>query len=365
MTGHSLLPEFLLALLDGSEFATALRRGGKPARVRLPDDPAARRMLVDAHISGSPMTLTFCAEHSGSWQEKVPQVILAGYCPASDGKCRWTGIDLDATDHGTRGLIDPAHAARVITERADNAGLKSGLVVARSRRGQGRHVLLVPPNPINLNDAAIAIASVVASAFRIATRDVQEGAGSHAFMTANGVIAQPGDAGAVEIIPRSTRQPNYGWSLTLPGAGAFANHGGGVIVDPYEDEPVTLHAVPRCDPVAWESLIREARAVLPSPLQTPEHRRRCRNSRQGSPSVDRFERIDSRTRVFLDGNAEQGARNDSAFAASANLLGCGADRQEAEALILAGAAKCGLPEHEARAAFQSAAATIKRRAVVT
>lgn len=361
MTDASVTVALLLALLDGATFANAIRRSGKPSPVRLPDDSEARSALVGAHLRGAPSPLTFHAEGREPWREQVDAVVLAAFCPAADGRCRWMGIDLDAADHGERGLADPVHAMRALAERASAAGLAAGLLVARSRGGRGRHVFLMLPEPIALADAVIGVAALAAAAFNVAASDVTEYDAQHAFRRVNGAIARPGEAGAVELLPRSTVKPLYGWPLALPGAGAFATHGGGVIVDPFEDRPIHHECVPRCDAHAWSRFIDEARATLSKRNVTAVphlSKRPVDNTPRPRSPIDR---IDARTRAFLDGHIAQGARNVSAFAASANLLGCGIDQREAERLIVAGAAACGLPEREARAAFTSAAGALTRK----
>lgn len=352
--------ELLLALLDGATFANAIRRNGRPCRIRLPIDEGSRRALVGAHIRGAASTLTFHAEGRDTWPEPVDAVALAAFCPAPDGRCRWIGIDVDAADHGEGGLADPVHATRTIAERAASAGLLSGLLVARSRRGRGRHVFLILPEPVTLNDAVIGVAALAATAFRIAASDVRVYGAVHAFRCADGAIARAGEAGAVELVPRSTERPRHGWTLALPGAGVYAAHGGGVIVDPFEDRPIRHENVPRCDRGAWSRFIQEARARLSrrkTPAACPRVRRIDSTGRPRQP----IDRIDARTRAFLDGRTPEGARNTSAFAASANLLGCGIDEREAERLILDGAAACGLSERETRATFSSALGALMRK----
>jgi hypothetical protein len=361
VTDDRVATPLLLALLDGTTFANAVRRSGKPSRVRLPDDSEARSALVGAHLRGAPSTLTFHAEGREPWREQVDAVALAAFCPAADGRCRWMGIDLDAADHGERGLVDPVNAVRALAERADAAGLAAGLLVARSRRGRGRHVFLVLPEPVALADAVIGVATLAAAAFKIAASDVTEYDAQHAFRRVNGAIARPGDAGAVELFPRSTVKPLYGWPLALPGGGAFTTHGGGVIVDPFEDRPICHECVPRCDHEPWSRFIEEARATLSkrNVTEVPQFMKRPANDtdRPRCP----IDRLDARTRAFLDGCTPQGARNMSAFAASANLLGCGINPREAERLIVAGAVACGLPQREALDAFKSAVGALTRK----
>jgi len=361
MTGQPIAIDLLLALLDGTTSANAIRNSGKPCRIALPTDPDARRALVDLHLRGEPSALTFRASGHKPWQEHVDAVSLAALCPGEDGLCRWIGIDLDAADHGASGLADPVHATRALAERADVAGLSTGLLVARSRGGQGRHVFLILPEPIALDDAVIGVAAIAAAAFKVAMSDVVEYGAPHAFRCANGSIARPGDAGAVELLPRSTAKPPFGWALALPGAGAFATHGGGVIVDPFDNKPIQLDRVPRCDGQAWQLLVSETREKLTNRKTSPgpRHRNRPANDTHGLGRP--IDRIDARTRAFLDGLVSEGSRNNCAFAASANLVGCGIDPKEAMALILAGAASCSLPEPEARAAFASAMNVIVRR----
>ena len=361
MTDASVTVAVLRALLDGATFANATRRNGKPCRIRLPDDPESRTAIVDAHLGGAPAMLTFCADGHEPWKEHVDAVALAALCPGVDGRCRWVGIDLDAADHGERGLIDPVHATRTIAERAADAGLMSGLFVARSRRGRGRHVFLILPEPVALADAVIGVAALVAAAFKVAASDVTEYGGQHAFRRSDGSIARPGDAGAVELLPRSTMRPPHGWALALPGASAYASHGGGVIVDPFSDQPIHLECVPRCDHVAWSRFIEEARATLSKRNATEAPRSLKRPANCKDKPRRPIDNIDARTRAFLDGCTPQGARNMSAFAASANLLGCGMEEHEAERLILTGAAACGLSERETRTAFSSAVGAITRK----
>jgi len=350
----------LLALVEGATFATALRRSGKPARLRLPDDFEARTALILAHLRGGPATLTFHAEGHHSWREDVDAVALAAYCPTDDGRCPWLAIDLDGADHGGGGLIDPSRATRAIAERAGEAGLASGLLVARSRGGLGRHVFLILPGPIPLPETVIGIAALAAAAFKVAASDVAVAGPLHAFQCVGGAIARLGDPGAVELLPRSTMKPHYGWALALPAAGAFSRQGGGVIVDPFSDQPVQLDVVPGCDPMAWSRFVLEAKAsLLRFGLRRSTNRGRYRPPGTGFHHFS-LDRVDSRTREFLEGRVSQGARNDFAFAAAASLLGCGVDRQEVENLILHGAERCGLSSREALSCVRSALRTRRR-----
>ena len=76
----------LLALLDSATFANAMRRNGRPCRIRLPDDLESRTAIVDAHLRGAPSTLTFHANGHTPWREQVDAVALAAFCPAADGR---------------------------------------------------------------------------------------------------------------------------------------------------------------------------------------------------------------------------------------------------------------------------------------
>lgn len=361
IAANAVIVDLLLAMLECSVFVNALRRNGKPCRIPLPEEAGACRSLVDAHLYGKPMTLTFLAEGREPWTERVDAVVLAAYCPRADGLCQYLVIDLDAADHGSSGLADPVHAARVIAERADNAGLSSGLLVVRSRRGRGRHVFLVPSAPVPLEEAVLVIAALAASAWLVAARDVVDYESQHAFRQVDGGVAKPGDAGSFELIPRSSGQPQYGWPITLPAAGAFAHCGGGVIVDPFTDNPFGLHEVPRCDPEAWSRFVVDARNQRA--MHTLLHQRSdpVRPKMALHHDRDHFERIDWRTRDFLEGRVPEGSRNNAAFAASANLLGCGVSERETRRLVLAGARACGLPEREALASLKSAVASIQRK----
>jgi len=173
----------------------------------------------------------------------------------------------------------------------------------------------------------------------------------HAFACADGTIAQPGKSGACELTPPSTDRPPRGWSMACPAAGALASMGGGIIIDPFDDRPVVLTAVPRCDPAAWVTLLREARAKLSrrAPVAR-QHRARAFTA----PARDPLGNLDPRTRDLLSGRASEGERNKTAFAAACDLLGRGISPKETERLVLWGATQCGLPEREARAAIKSA-----------
>ncbi len=338
----------LLALLDGATFANAVRRNGKPCRIHLPVDLESRTALVGAHLRGAPSTLTFHADGLKPWREQVNAVALAAFCPAVDGQCRWVGIDLDGADHGAIGLVDPMHAARTIAERAADAGLMSGLLVARSRRGRGRHVFLMLPEPAMLADAVIGVAALAAAAFKVAAFDVAEHGAQHAFRRANGAIAHPGDVGAIEFLPHSTVKPPHGWALALPGAGAFTADGGGVILDPFKDQPIQHRCVPRCDGQAWRCFVTEGRHALDR-IKRQQGRRHPRYTDQPRP-----QRLHPLTDEFLAGRTPTGRRNTAAFAAACNLLGNGLPLHEVERQILQGARGCELPEREAHSALQSA-----------
>lgn len=354
MTDARVATPLLLALLNGATFANATRRSGKPCRIRLPDDPESRRALVDAHLCGAPSTLTFHANGHTPWREQVDAVALAAFCPAADGRCRWVGIDLDAADHGATGLVDPMYVARTIAERAANAGLMTGLLIARSRRGRGRHVFMLLPEPVALADAVIGVAALAAAAFKVAASDVAEYGARHAFRCAKSAIARPGDAGAVELLPRSTVRPPHGWALALPGAGAFAAHGGGVIVDAFEDQPIHHECVPRCDGQAWRCFVTENRHAL----DRIQRRHGWRHPRCTDPP--RPQRLHPLTAEFLVGQTPTGRRNTAAFAAACNLLGNGLPLHEVECQILHGARGCELPEREAHSAIQSALRAVEQ-----
>jgi hypothetical protein len=341
-----MIRDAVLAILDGATHANTTMPWGRFGPILLPDDPAERAALVDAHLAGGPADVLYSPAGSLPEAKRIDRLALAAFTPGADGLCRWLGLDLDATDHGPGGLADPLHAARCLAERADNAGLGSGLLAARSRGRRGIHIFLLLPAPAPLADAVLGVAALAASAFKVAAADVADGA-PHAFRRADGAIAQPGQPGGVELLPRSTARPAIGWPLALPTPDK--------IIDPLSGQPVTLAAVPRCDAGSWQRFIDAARAMLPKPAPRPLPPEP--HYHDGDP----LERIDSRTRVFLDGGTPTGTRNIAAFAAACNLLGVGVLDTQAERLILDGAARCGLPEHEARAAFASAVGAIRQR----
>lgn len=354
VNAEAIAVRILLTLLGGSTFCNAIRRNGKPCRIQLPDDPKARSELVRAHVSGEPSILEFHAEGSSPWMERVDAVDLAALCPDTSGRCRWLGIDLDASDHGDGGLVDPVHAMRCLAERADMFGLAGGLLAARSRRGQGRHVLLVLSEPISLPDAVIGVAVLAAAGLKIAASDAMEHGGPQAFRVANGLSARPGNAGAVELLPRSTARPPYGWALALPGAGAQRSHGGGIIVDPFDDTPIIHDCVPNCDPIAWRVFVTEYRHFLSRIDRGSSRPHQYRAERSGSHQLHPL------TLEYLAGQTPTGRRNTSAFAAACNLLGHGLPLHEVERQILHGARRCELPEREARSAVKSALRTVEQ-----
>jgi hypothetical protein len=241
-------------MLDGSSRANAVMPWGKPGPIRLPDDPDERARLVHAHLEGAPADVLYSPRGRPVERLHIRQLVLAAFCPDAGGAVHWLGFDLDGPDHGDSGLADPPHAARCIAERAEAAGLLSGLLVARSPGGRGRHVFVIVPAPLSLADAVIGVAALLADAFKLAAADVADNGAPHAFRRADGSIARPGDAGAVELIPRSARKPERGWSLTLPTLDC--------IVDPFGGQPTRLTSAPRCNAEGWRSFVCEARARL-------------------------------------------------------------------------------------------------------
>lgn len=358
MTSKSLVPRLLLTMLAGSKFANIVRMNGRPCRIQLPSAQNELDTLIRAHISGKPATLTFVAGGYRNWKEEVDAVALFAFCPRVDHRCGWMGIDLDAADHGLSGLVDPKLAAKQIAESAHASGLGGGLLVASSRGGRGRHVFIVFENPVTLEDAVIGLAALVADAFKTATQHAAEENCPHTFQCISGEMPRPGDAGSLELIPRSTTKPQFGWSLALPAAGRFARQGGGIILDPFADQPIQINRIPRCDSDAWAKHLMLARWKL---RNSESHN--SRKKRNQWTSVRPLDRISAQTKAFLDGRTREGARNRSAFAASANLLGCSVDAKVAEELIVSGALACGLPEREARAAFESAKRAVEQRRV--
>lgn len=352
--GNDSVTDTLLTLLDGCRYASADMDHGKPGPIRLSDAPDDRRRLVEAHLAGRPGRLTVAKIGEPERDDMVRAVSLAQLTPTANGFCNAIGIDLDAGDHGAKGLADPVRAMLALAVAADRIGLADGLLTNTSRGGKGRHLRIMPDVPAALEDAVLVSGWLCAVALAAAERDAEDGT-EHAFQRLDGTIAQPGDAGAWELYPRSTERPERGWSLALPAAGKYAERGGLVIVDPFEDQPVTLGTVPRTKPGAWARVVRDARRALarrtrpkPSP---PRPRRFVSPAARPSP----------RTEALLSGRVAPGARNAELFAATLNLIGCGLDAREAERLALEGAIASGLPEREARSTIHSA---LRRKGVV-
>ncbi|MBK9121478.1 MAG: hypothetical protein IPM18_18005 [Phycisphaerales bacterium] len=359
-----MLVDTLLALLGGAKSATAIRADGRPGRIILPDDEKARRELVALHVAGRPAMLQFVASGDKVWKERVPAVALGAYCPDADGRARWIAVDVDAADgHGEGGLLDPRHAARCLAEQAEYAGLGGGLLTATSRGGKGRHVWLLLPDPTPLADAVVGLAAIAAAAMRVSHQDAADGPFPHAFSTAKGV-AELGQPGAVELFPRSVERPAYGWPLTLPGAGVYAERGGGLLVDVLDGEPnVTLRAVPRADAYYWHKWVFEARA------RTPRARPRSRKKfdwLNSAPYLPRDRRgplafLDGRGRAFLEGRTTEGARNAACFSTACTLLGHGMPEGAVYQLVLGGGRACGMSMSEVKVSFASAVRAVARR----
>lgn len=342
----------ILQLLDGAQCVNVRLSGKAPwCPAVWPSDPAERRQLIEAHLSGGSASVTLCPNGKSPKQTHIQELQLSAYCPASDGLCRWINIDLDGLTHGPKGLADPVKAARVIVERCHDLGLGGGVLVSTSRNG-GRHVWIISPAPCSLTDGVLAVSAIAAAAFDAADRDLFDSDGDlpHAFATGDGTLAELGDAGAVELIPRSDERPRLGWSMTLPRE----------LRDPFDDRPTEMHAVPRCDPAAWAALIADARrAIRPAP-------RRCkrtiprRTNRTPRPLETVIARLPDRAREFLAGMTVKGGRNAAAYATACSLFRFGVPEGDVLQLVMAGADGCGLPPTEATAAVRSARKAVRR-----
>lgn len=190
---------------------------------------------------------------------------IVAYTPRTDRKVNAVVVDLDGADHSANALRSPADAARYLAAAADCYGLLPGLLTVKSRRGNGRHVWLFPPGPVSLEIAVDALARLLFRAMALRNDDLGDGA-SDPFISANGEAVQPGKAGAFEMRPHSTEAPDFGWGTLLPFCGhAAKNYGGGIAVDPFDDAPIELDAVPACDATRWGELTDRASQVKPKP----------------------------------------------------------------------------------------------------
>lgn len=342
--------ELLVRLLDGQHRASAFMPWGKPGPILLPDDQSGRERLVQAHIAGGPATVLYSPANGTQKLVAITQVVLAAYCPGTDGNCRWIAFDIDsAKNHGCSGLLDPDRAVRCLAERADAAGLLPGLIVVASKSGHGRHVWLLLPRPTPLAEAALGAAMLAAMALRIAQADHEEGDVPHAFASAAGPIVAPGASGAFEIFPKADEPPPIGWAVTLPLAGAYCAAGGGLLLDPFAGRPSADVRFAPCNRDAWDTLVQDARSELRR--RTPATRP---VARKPSKAPDAAARLDPRTRELIEGRTPEGARNSAVFAGTLNMLGCGVDPNEAVRLALDGAKAAGLPEAEVRSTIKSA-----------
>lgn len=79
----------LIALLDGCGRVYAAMPWGKPGPIVLPDDPAARRELIGAHVRGGAAAVTYAPKDGNRDRVTLKPVVLTAACPADDGRCRW------------------------------------------------------------------------------------------------------------------------------------------------------------------------------------------------------------------------------------------------------------------------------------
>ena len=342
------IPRAILAkILEGSEYAAAIMPWGSFGPIRFADD-SERCALIDAHLNGAPAAVTFAPIDKQPKRIRVDALQLGAYSPAADGRCPWLGIDLDGATHGSNALIDPDRAAAAIAERADAFGILDGVLIVKSRSGSGRHVWIFPPEPIPIAEACAAIAFLAAAAWRIAGRDVQEHECRSAFETRTGQIAAPGQAGAFELIPKSTDRPDRGYVLAMPFGGVAARNGGGVAVDVFEHPVRAIEptCVPRCRPELWARFLGEMRATLA---------RTKRPSRPVQPVRSRREwKLDPRTQQLIAGAVPEGGRNKAVYYGIGDLIRSGVPEPEAVRLIVAGAMRCGVKQREAEATIRSA-----------
>ncbi len=139
--------DLLLRMLDGARYANAIMPWGKPAPIVLPEQADDRARLIEAHLSGTSAEIDYAPANQPLRRMRLEVVTLAAFNPGADGHCRWLAIDLDGADHGQHGLQNPAQAAKCIAEQVFKSGLGDGLIVARSRRGVGRHIFFVAAAP--------------------------------------------------------------------------------------------------------------------------------------------------------------------------------------------------------------------------
>ena len=365
LTDESAGVALVLAMQAGATRVNVRRPGdGRPLPATWPADPRGQQALAVAHVRGGPADVTLAIQGRAPERLHLDVTALASFVPRADGLCNFAAMDLDGPDHGAGGLIDPPHAARTVASVADAAGLGGGMLCAVSRGGRGRHFFLFTAAPVALADAVLVLGVLVAHAYRVATMDVLDFAGAHAFRTGrtgDGSIAKPGQAGALEMFPSASAAPPVGWPLALPAAGAFAARGGGIIVDPFTDRPLALRETPCADGENWRRFVSESRAELarrmPSkPASRPVAPRSASGRHVGTGRV-----LDPRTEAFLNGRTPEGERGNSAFASACALLGNGWTFHEVEAAIVAGGTAAGLSERECRTAVASAAGRLRRR----
>jgi hypothetical protein len=339
------LESVLTRMLAGCEFASCQMPWGRPGPIRLPESEDARFDLTRSHLKGGPATVFYTPAKGPCEEVDLKETRLFCLCPATDRRCRWVGIDLDGVNHGNDGLVDPLHTVRTFASAAEELGLLDGLMVAPSRSGVGRHLFLLLPSPTSLADAVLGLAAWTAHAWRIADRDVTDYDGQHAFRNSEGIPSQPGQAGAIELIPRSDAPPPLGWSLALPRE----------FNDPFTDHKVEIKSDISCSTDAWSTLIEQTRRLRrPQSLRSrPE--RRLPHSRKRIDGASKELHPD--TVDFLNGNTPVGRRNQSLFATVCNLLGHGMDATEVEKFALDAGINNGLSHREAVATIQSALRT--------
>lgn len=343
--------EVLNHLFAGADRANFSAPWGAPAPCQLPTDAGERAALLQAHIDGTAAVVDYSPAGRAARLVKADPLRLAAVTPRADGFCGWVAWDVDAAGpHGEKGLANPDAAVRCIAERCGFLGLGEPLVCA-SRSGSGRHGWLILGEPLSLPDAALLAAYVAAAARTVADWDQADYGGPHAFLRGDGEVAEPGDAGALEIFPRSSERPKHGYPLSAP----FAC--GGAALDVFEEPPRPAEPRPTAaDAAAVERVLTEARAELerrqkrarPKPRRTPKPRGGAR-------------RLDARTESLLTGTTPEGERNRALYYAVADLTFCGRTEGEAESMLADAAARCGVPRAEARATIRSGLRRARRR----
>lgn len=191
-----------LASLNGCALRAVMPRRPDGKKLLLPIAPGADlAALLSGHLAGHLPPVSILTDDGRTWTERNAVALAA--CPVIGAEAAWGGQDFDCAGPGHKTTATPASAHQGAMAAADmlhDAGLP--YLVAASGGGAGRHVWCPHRMPARMAAWLVAL-----------LRDQV-------------LAAVPG--ADIEVRPGSDRAP--GSAFILPCGGAFAGHGGGVVL---------------------------------------------------------------------------------------------------------------------------------------